>query len=99
MWPKNSRYFRRAEQNKKPTNSRKFAQSGHPGVNLMITIFCDFRQFSAKKIGAFLKTNVMHKLLQKTSSSLSIKRQFFWRKYFLKNKTSVPVLQQRDDSW
>jgi hypothetical protein len=26
-----------------------------PGVNVIITIFCDFRQFSAKKIGVFLK--------------------------------------------
>jgi hypothetical protein len=35
-----------------------------PGVDVMITIFCDFRQFSAKKIGAFLKKhNVMIKIL------------------------------------
>jgi hypothetical protein len=26
-----------------------------PGIDVMITIFCDFRQFSAKKIGVFLK--------------------------------------------
>jgi hypothetical protein len=26
-----------------------------PGVDVMITIFCDFCQFSAKKIGVFLK--------------------------------------------
>jgi hypothetical protein len=26
-----------------------------PGVDVMITIFCDFWQFSAKKIGVFLK--------------------------------------------
>jgi hypothetical protein len=26
-----------------------------PGVDVMITIFCDFRQFSAKQIGVFLK--------------------------------------------
>jgi hypothetical protein len=26
-----------------------------PGADVMITIFCDFRQFSAKKIGVFLK--------------------------------------------
>jgi hypothetical protein len=26
-----------------------------PGVDVMIIIFCDFRQFSAKKIGGFLK--------------------------------------------
>jgi hypothetical protein len=27
----------------------------HPGVDVIITIFCDFCQFSAKKIGVFLK--------------------------------------------
>jgi hypothetical protein len=26
-----------------------FLQSGHPGVDVMVTIFGDFRQFSAKK--------------------------------------------------
>jgi hypothetical protein len=30
-----------------------------PGVDVMITIFCDFRQFSAKKLAFFSKTNVM----------------------------------------
>jgi hypothetical protein len=37
--------------------------SGHPGVDVMITIFCDFRQFSAKKLAFFSKTNVMIKIL------------------------------------
>jgi hypothetical protein len=31
------------------------------GVNVMITIFCDFCQFSAKKLAFFSKTNVMIK--------------------------------------
>jgi hypothetical protein len=26
-----------------------------PGVDVMVTIFCDFRPYSAKKIGIFLK--------------------------------------------
>jgi hypothetical protein len=30
-----------------------------PGVDVMITIFCDFSQFSAKKLAFFLNTNVM----------------------------------------
>jgi hypothetical protein len=30
-----------------------------PGVDVMITIFCDFRQFSTKKLAFFSKTNVM----------------------------------------
>jgi hypothetical protein len=33
------------------------------GVDVMITIFCDFRQFSAKKLAFFSKTNVMIKIL------------------------------------
>jgi hypothetical protein len=47
------------------------------GVDVMITIFCDFRQFSAKKLAFFSKTNVMIKIFAKTSSSLSKKRQYF----------------------
>jgi hypothetical protein len=47
------------------------------GVDVMITIFCDFRQFSAKKLAFFSKTNVMVKIFAKTSSSLSKKRQHF----------------------
>jgi hypothetical protein len=34
-----------------------------PGIDVMITIFCDFRQFSAKKLAFFSKTNVMIKIL------------------------------------
>jgi hypothetical protein len=45
-----------------------------PGVDVMITIFCDF---SAKKLAFFLKTNVMINFLKKFSFVLSQKRQFF----------------------
>jgi hypothetical protein len=48
-----------------------------PGVDVMITIFCDYWQFSAKKLATFSKTNVMIKFLKKTSCSLSKKRQYF----------------------
>jgi hypothetical protein len=34
-----------------------------PGVNIKITIFYDFCQFSAKKMAFFLKTNVMIQFL------------------------------------
>jgi hypothetical protein len=34
-----------------------------PGVDVMITIFCDFCQISAKKLAVFSKTNVMIKIL------------------------------------
>jgi GH18 family chitinase len=47
------------------------------GVDVMITIFCDFCQFSAKKLAFFSKTNVMITIFAKTSSSLSKKRQYF----------------------
>jgi hypothetical protein len=43
-------------QRKQSPSGRKFAQSG---VDVMITIFGDFRQFSAKKLAFFSKTNVM----------------------------------------
>jgi hypothetical protein len=33
--------------------------SGHPGVDVMITIFCDFRQFFRRKLAFFSKTNVL----------------------------------------
>jgi hypothetical protein len=42
----------------------------------MITIFCNFRQFSAKKLAFFSKTNVIIKILHNLAVS-SQKRQFF----------------------
>jgi hypothetical protein len=38
-----------------------------PGVDVMITIFCDFRQFSVKRSAFFSKTNVMIKILPNLS--------------------------------
>jgi hypothetical protein len=58
--------------------------SSKPGVDVMITIFCDFRQFLAKQLAFFSKTNVMITIFAKTSSSLSKKRQFF-AKFFGEN--------------
>jgi hypothetical protein len=49
-------------------------------VDVMITIFCDFSQFSAKKLAFLLNTNVMIKLLQNFayfSFVLNQKRHFF----------------------
>jgi hypothetical protein len=44
----------------------------------MITIFCDFCQFSAEKMAFFSKTNVMIKILHNLASFvLTQKRQFF----------------------
>jgi hypothetical protein len=47
------------------------------GVDVMITIFCDFCQFSAKNLAFFAKSNVMITIFAKTSSGLSKKRQYF----------------------
>jgi hypothetical protein len=49
-------------QSKQSPNGQKFVQSG---VDVMITIFCDFWQFSAKKLAFFSKTNVMIKIFAK----------------------------------
>jgi hypothetical protein len=58
----------------------------NPGVDVMITIFCDFSQFSAKKIGVFLKYQYCDHIFSKFAFVSSQKRQFFreiiWRKYF-----------------
>jgi hypothetical protein len=48
-----------------------------PVVDVMITIFCKFRQFSAKKIGVSIKNQCYDKFFAKTSSSLSQKRHFW----------------------
>jgi hypothetical protein len=48
-----------------PGGQREPRTQCDPGSMFMITIFCDFRQFSAKKLAFFSKTNVMIKFLQK----------------------------------
>jgi hypothetical protein len=59
----------------------------------MITIFCDFHQFSAKN-GVFLKNQCYDPLYEEFSSVFSQKRQFFCADFFgekfLKIATSVP---------
>jgi hypothetical protein len=47
-----------------------------PGVDVMITIFCDFPNFR-EKIGVFLKYQCYDQLFSKFSFVLSQKRQFF----------------------
>jgi hypothetical protein len=49
----------------------------------MITNFCDFGKFSAKKLAFFSKTNVMIQFLRNLAFAVSKKRHFcrnFWRK-------------------
>jgi hypothetical protein len=66
-------------------NKKIYQVSGQrSGVDVMIIIFCDFRQFSAKKLAFFSKTNVIIKIFAKTSSSLSKKRQYF--RYIFRRK-------------
>jgi hypothetical protein len=64
----------------------------------MITIFCDFCQFSAKKLAFFSKTNVMITIFAKTSRSLSKKNANFFANFFVENIlkiiTSVPVQKE-----
>jgi hypothetical protein len=43
---------------------RKKARSRLPGADVAITVFCDFRQFSAEKSAFSLKTIVMMKKLE-----------------------------------
>jgi hypothetical protein len=55
---------RREEAMANKNNVRFGYPSRWSGVDVLITIFCDFWQFSAKKIGVFFsKTNVMIKIL------------------------------------
>jgi hypothetical protein len=42
-----------------------------PRVDVMITIFCDFCQFSAKQFAFFSKTKCYDQIFAKSSSSLS----------------------------
>jgi hypothetical protein len=63
-------------------NLRDVADTLGSGVDVMITIVCDFCQFSAKKLAFFSKANVMLKFLQKNSSMLfEQKRHFFGEKF------------------
>jgi hypothetical protein len=59
------------------------------GVDDMITIFCDFWRFSAKKMAFFSKTNVMIKILHNVSLFWAKNANFFVET-ILKIITSVP---------
>jgi hypothetical protein len=62
-------------------------------VDVMITIFCDFRSFSAKKLSFFSKTNVMIKILRNLAL-FWVKNAIFSADFFGENIekiiTSVP---------
>jgi hypothetical protein len=63
------------------------------GIDVMITIFCDFCQFSPKKLAFSSKNNVMIQIFAQFSFVLSQKRHFlqiFFGGNILKIITSVP---------
>jgi hypothetical protein len=64
-----------------------------PGVDVMITIFCDFSQFSAKKLAFFLNTNAMINFFQNLAL-FCVKKANFFATFFVENIlkiiTSVP---------
>jgi hypothetical protein len=55
-----------------------------PGVEFMITIFCDFPQFSAKILAFFQKPMLYDQFFSKFGFVLSQKRQFL-AKFFCEN--------------
>jgi hypothetical protein len=60
-----------------------------PGADVMITIFCDFSQFSAKKLAFFLNTNVMINFFQNLVKNAKFFANFFGEN-ILKIITTVP---------
>jgi hypothetical protein len=69
------------------------------GVYVMITIFCDFSQFSAKKLAFFLNTNVMINFFKNLAlfcvKSAKFLVKFFGEKYF-KNHNIGPWTMKFD---
>jgi hypothetical protein len=57
------------------SRQKKSFLCSRPGVDVMITIFYDFCQFSATKFGVFLTNQCCDQIFAKPSSSLSTKRQ------------------------
>jgi hypothetical protein len=67
------------------------------GVDVMITIFCIFCQFSVKKLTFYSKNQCYDHIFCKTSCSLSKKRQYFswiFRRKYLKNHNIGPRSQR-----
>jgi hypothetical protein len=68
-----------------------------PGVDVMITNFCDFCLFSAKKLAFFSKTNVIIEILHNLAL-FCVKTPIFAifsAKIFLKITTSVPEIWEK----
>jgi hypothetical protein len=56
----------------------------HAGVDVMITNFCEFGPFSAKKMAFFSKTNVMISFFQNLTL-FGVKNTNFFAKFFGEN--------------
>jgi hypothetical protein len=67
-------------------------RSRQPGVDVMITIFCDFRQFSAKKLAFFLKNQCYDHFFGISWLCVESKMTIFSQKFSAKIfwKSSVP---------
>jgi hypothetical protein len=63
----------------------------------MITIFCDFGQFSAKKLAFFSKTNVRIKFLQKLAAVWAKNANFF-SNFFGENIFKIITLVQGENT-
>jgi hypothetical protein len=61
-----------------------FNHRGQTGVDVMITIFCDFSKISAKKLAFFLNTNVMINFFQNLAL-FRVKNAIFFSKFFGEN--------------
>jgi hypothetical protein len=66
------------------SSSHRQEDASHPGVDVMVPIFGDFRQFSAKKLAFFSKTNVIIKILQNLAL-FSVKYANFFTEFFGEN--------------
>jgi hypothetical protein len=63
----------------------------------MITIFCDFSQFSAKTLAFFSKTNVMIIIFAQFSFVFSLKRQFYCENFKKSQNRSLRSIHQGND--
>jgi hypothetical protein len=68
------------------------------GVDVMITILCDFLLFSAKKLAFFLNTNVTIKYFFKIQLCFESKTPILWRK-FLNNPYIGPRSTKDCELW
>jgi hypothetical protein len=82
-----------ARSNPPPTNITHWADRAAPGVDVMITIFCDFLTIFGKKLAFFSKNQCYDQNFAYFSFVLSQKHQFFcriFRRKYFKNHNIGP---------